>query len=240
MCCVSLFGGIQPSKLRAYLSDAANLGLSDDGMLQRLQVLVWPELLKGWKLVDRAPNDRARDKVTKVFEQLAGLDPEHPLNVQFDAEAQELFYVWWPELETRLRDETLHESFTAHLSKYRSLMPSLALLFMLADWTQTGGNIQTVGIDHATKAAAWCAYLESHARKVYSRLMRGGLISAQTLAEKIQARALPEIFAVRDVYRPQWAGLTSPEEAERAVAVLMDHHWLRLKEPQEDKKRKRG
>ena len=128
VCCVSVFGGIQPSKLRAYLSDAANLGLSDDGMLQRLQVLVWPELLKGWKLVDHAPHHRARDKFTKVFEQLARLDPENPLNVRFDDEAQALFYVWWPELETRLRDETLHESFTAHLSKYRSLMPSLALL----------------------------------------------------------------------------------------------------------------
>jgi putative DNA primase/helicase len=240
VCCVSVFGGIQPSKLRAYLADAANGGLTDDGMLQRLQVLVWPDPLKEWKLVDHAPHYRARDKFTKTFESLARLDPEEPVNVQFDDEAQELFYVWWMELETRLRDESLHESFVAHLSKYRSLMPSLALLFMLAAWTETAADIPRVGIDCARKAAAWCAYLESHARKVYARLMTGGLMSAQVLAEKIQSGALPQLFTARDVYRPQWAGLTGVEEAERAIAVLIDHHWLRLEQDKEDRSKTGG
>ena len=40
--CVSLFGGIQPAKLQSYLLDAVSGGNNDDGLAQRLQVLVWP------------------------------------------------------------------------------------------------------------------------------------------------------------------------------------------------------
>ena len=42
-CCVSLFGGIQPARLRAYLADALRDGPSNDGLIQRFQLLVWPD-----------------------------------------------------------------------------------------------------------------------------------------------------------------------------------------------------
>jgi putative DNA primase/helicase len=153
-----------------------------------------------------------------------------PICVHFDSEAQRLFYTWWSELEPRLRDESLPEAFVAHLAKYRSLMPSLACLFMLGDWTQERGPIPAISVRYARLAAAWCAYLESHARKVYALLMRGGMGAAQILAEKIQAGALPEVFSPRDAYRPQWAGLKGPEEVEKAAEILIDHKWLRAEE----------
>jgi len=40
--CLSIFGGIQPDKLTGYLEQAAN-ALANDGMLQRFQLLVYPD-----------------------------------------------------------------------------------------------------------------------------------------------------------------------------------------------------
>ena len=40
--CASIFGGIQPDKLMVYLEQAAH-ALANDGMLQRFQVLVYPD-----------------------------------------------------------------------------------------------------------------------------------------------------------------------------------------------------
>ena len=244
VCCVSVFGGIQPSRLLVYLADGVNGGKTDDGLLQRLQVLVWPEVSKDWRLNETQPDMVAQLKFTAVFEKIIALDPQKPIFVHFDDEAQELFYTWWPELEARIRDKSQAEAFAAHLSKYRSLMPSLTLLFALADWAVDGGEIPLkVGLKYARLGAAWCPYLESHARKVYACLARGGISAAQILAEKIKSGALPELFTARDVYRHEWSGLTSPVEASRAIEVLIDRGWIRLeaeeREPEKGRPLKR-
>ena len=56
--CVSVFGGIQPGPLLSYLSRYALNGAGDDGLLQRLQVVVWPDTLGG--MAERRPSGRTR------------------------------------------------------------------------------------------------------------------------------------------------------------------------------------
>ena len=51
--CLSLFGGIQPDKLTGYLEQASD-ALANDGMLQRFQVLVYPNPVK-WEYRDEIP-----------------------------------------------------------------------------------------------------------------------------------------------------------------------------------------
>lgn len=46
--CLSVFGGIQPGKLQSYIKDAIDGGAGDDGLLQRIQLTVWPDTLGKW------------------------------------------------------------------------------------------------------------------------------------------------------------------------------------------------
>jgi hypothetical protein len=55
----------------------------------------------------------------------------------------------------------------------------------------------------AQRAAAWCGYLESHARRCYGLLADDGFRSAQALAEKVAGGALKDGFTARDVRRNQ-------------------------------------
>jgi len=71
--CVSVFGGIQPDKLTAYLEQTAE-SLANDGLLQRFQLLVYPDR-KPWRWCDRVPNSKAREVVFRLFNKLADLDP---------------------------------------------------------------------------------------------------------------------------------------------------------------------
>ena len=71
--CVSIFGGIQPDKLTSYLEQAANT-LANDGMLQRFQLLVYPDH-RAWEWRDRIPAKDARDRAFAVFEALVDFDP---------------------------------------------------------------------------------------------------------------------------------------------------------------------
>jgi len=227
--CVSLFGGIQPARLRSYLVDALKDGPANDGLAQRFQVLVWPDPPKEWNLVDRAPNLKAVEQARSVFESLAKMEASaHNQNVlKFSPDAQRLFNDWVSELEPLVRSEQLHPALLAHLGKYRSLMPVLAALFELADWAAGLGGGGVISLTHARQAAALCEFLQSHARRVYGCIVSPELHAARELAERIRQGKIPTEFSTRDVYLKGWSGLGTPDEARAALRVLEDCGWIR-------------
>ncbi len=109
----------------------------------------------------------------------------------------------------------------AHLAKYRSLIPSLALLCRLAE-----GRTGPVAIVDLERAIAWGTYLESHAGRIFSAAVTPDSAEAIALAKKIVLGDLPDEFALRDIYRNGWIGLGTRDAAARAVEVLCDLDWL--------------
>jgi putative DNA primase/helicase len=223
-CCVSMLGGIQPARLRSYLVDAIADGPMNDGLIQRFQVIVWPDTPSNWHYVDRPVNAFAENAARTVFERLVKLDPANPLRFRFSADAQSLFVAWLFELESKVRNNEMHAALVSHLSKYRSLMPSLAVLFELAD-----GGRSEVSLEHAQQAAACCAYLQSHAERIYSCVVTPQLRSARELAEKIKTQkvGVKGVFTCREVYIKGWSGLDTPESVKKAAEVLQDACWVR-------------
>jgi uncharacterized protein DUF3987/bifunctional DNA primase/polymerase-like protein len=174
---LSVLGGIQPGPLSAYLRATLSGGRGDDGLLQRFQLLVYPDVSKQWRNVDRYPDIASKDRVFDVFMKLANLDaaemgaflPDERDAIpylRFDEKAQSFFDSWREDLEIELRsDKVEHPALEAHLSKYRSLMPSLALLFHLIDIVAGRTGQEGVSLEAAENAADWCTYLFEHAKK---------------------------------------------------------------------------
>ena len=67
-CCLSILGGIQPGRLRSYLADALEDGPANDGLIQRFQILVWPDVNRDFQQIDRPPDREAEERAAKVFE----------------------------------------------------------------------------------------------------------------------------------------------------------------------------
>lgn len=143
-------------------------------------------------------------------------------HLRFDPDAQSMFDEWRAELEQKVRSGREHPAIEAHLSKYRSLVPSLALILHLAEGTSC-----SVGTASMARAAGWAEYLESHARRVYSTAISPSVAAARALAARLLAQELASPFTVRDIYRPQWTGLPGPDEANAAAEVLSDLDWIR-------------
>jgi putative DNA primase/helicase len=236
-CCISMLGGIQPGRLRSYLADALKDGPSNDGLIQRFQLMVWPDTDPKWTYIDRAPDTASDEQASRVFRRLVELDVECPIRFRFAPDAQELFVLWLGELESQIRGEDIHPALVSHLSKYRKLMPALALLFELADRAASGQDLDTgsdqqylyVSLEHTKQAAAWCDYLQSHARRIYSCVTTPRMRAAQVLAEKITKGKLgTSSFSCRDVYLKGWAGLDSPDLVRMAAEILQDAGWIRV------------
>lgn len=233
--CMSIFGGIQPDKLTVYLEQAVH-ALANDGMLQRFQLLVYPDP-RPWEWRDCAPDKWARDAAFAVFEVLADFDPvawgaapadefvKFP-HFCFAPEAQSVFIEWSEDMH-RVRMPSEDEPIIRqHLAKFDKLFPALALVFHLVDCAAKG-VFGAVTREAALRAAAWCEYLEAHARRCYGLLKDDGLRAAQALAAKLQRDALEDGFTLRDVRRNQWRGLTTDEAIQPALDWLEDENWLR-------------
>ncbi|UTV79784.1 DUF3987 domain-containing protein [Acidithiobacillus sp. YTS05] len=221
---LSVLGGIQPGPLRSYVSQATQGGAGDDGLLQRFQLLVWPDAIGGWRNVDRWPDTEAKQGVWGIFERLADLTAptvdDEPPALRFDEEGQKVFDGWRTELEARLRVEDLSAVLESHMAKYRSLVPSIALLSHLVEG---GAAIGRVKAEHVRRAIGWARYLESHARRVYSVALDPDMAAAVALSERL--KTLPDPITARDVYRRGWSGLDR-KATDGALRVLVDFGHL--------------
>ena len=145
---------------------------------------------------------------------------------RFDEQAQEIFIEWSIDLHKKRIPIEENQLIVQHLAKFDKLFPALALLFHLIDCAHSGTR-GMVGKDAALRAAAWCEYLESHARRCYGLLADEGLRAAQALAVKVSGRYLVDGFTARDVRRPQWRNLTTEEGVNAALEWLDDEGWIR-------------
>jgi putative DNA primase/helicase len=231
--CLSILGGIQPGPLSRYVHDAGQGTTDDDGLLQRFQLLVWPDHPKGWQNVDRSPNREARDKVVEIFEFVDGLKFDEPEDasipyIRFESEAQDVFDAWRSELEREVRRGELSPAMEAHKSKYRSLLPALALLIELADCAVIGAVPQRVTELSAVRAREWIDYLEGHAIRLYHSAERPDMRSARGLLKKIKAGEVSHGAPVRSIYKHKWAALRDRAEVYGALEILADHGWLKV------------
>jgi len=233
--CISLLGGIQPDKLKRYLHQA--MKGNNDGLMQRLQLAVWPDLPKDWKLIDTVPDKTQKQRVYDLLVTLAELDfvqagatqGEHDdrPHFKFNSEAQVIFNEWLTNLQTVKIEHEDNPLMAEHFGKFRSLMPSLALIFHCIDIAD-GGAGGSVTAQSAILAVAWCDYLESHARRIYAMAESPEHEAAVRLSKRIKAKQLPNLFTAKVVYDKGWHGLSDRQEVVVACDILIEENWLAM------------
>ncbi len=228
--CLSVFGGIQPDLLARYLSGIVS-SLDNDGRIQRFQVLVFPEPVP-WEWRDRYPVKGAREAVRDLFGRLAVFDPGEDgatpadefvklPHFSFDDKALEVFIEWSGDLHRERIASESNPLMQQHLGKFEKLFCALALILHFAD-----GRIGQVKADTAIRAAAWCQYLEGHARRVYGLVETAKVATAAMVGRRLAEGRLTDGFTARDVVRKGWAGIGTSAQAEAALAVLDERGWV--------------
>ncbi|WP_375614218.1 YfjI family protein [Bartonella sp. AC151YNML] len=221
---LSMIGGIQPSRLIP-LIQAIHRGINDDGLLQRFQMIVWPDDNKEWQLIDRPPNQEGWQKYEGVFRSFRDKrlgSPEKPLIMRFSPKAQGKFYEWLEHLHREAKRGSYSESLQSHLLKMPKTIASLALIFELLD----GGRLE-IGPYAITTALRWTSYLLSHAKRLYTAHDTLTAESAKLIVERCDH--LPDVFTARDIYRRCWRSLKDKEAVTQALELLCHSNHLRKK-----------
>lgn len=242
--CISILGGIQPGRLQEYLTFGGSGGALDSGFLNRFQLMTWPDLPDSYTYVDRVPDRNAEAVYQAVFERIAGVNQfpaigEEGLaqsNIrQFEPSAQVAFQTWLEATERQCRSNTLPPVLTSHLSKFASLVPSLALIFAVADDVP-----DMIPLRYVEQAIGWATYLLAHAERVFACTTRPDTVHANALLEKIKAGAITDCFTARDVYHKDWSMLHR-EGTEKAIALLCDlDHLMKVEQPSTGRGRPAG
>ncbi|MFM7011364.1 MAG: YfjI family protein, partial [Betaproteobacteria bacterium] len=229
--CLSVFGGFQPDRVKAYVQFTQRGSSKNDGLLQRFQLLVWPDSVGTFKFVDRPQNKSAISKYQTAVISLPTLT-DQPIQggrrlangsqlLHFTPTAQKDFNTWYVENETMLATGGLDSARQSHFAKYRSLVPALALLFHLLD-----GHSGPVCDDCLTRALSFSAYLKSHADRIYASVSGHDHSAVRILAERLLDGQLADGFTCRTLTLKGWSGLATREQAQPAIDALVEYGWL--------------
>lgn len=244
--CISIIGGMQPDTLKSYLVD--NSEASNDGMIQRFQLLCYLDNEDDLsdEDMDEYEDEGAKYNYNLVFRNMATWDwtehgatavedglpyfrfsdePELDENGEDPDSAQSLWTQWRAIQKEKVRRED-NAMIQQHLSKYPSLMPSLALIFHCME-IALGKQPGPIDRANTQMAIDWCEFLEEHARRIYAMSKPADLVVATNLASKIQTGKLGARFTIRDVQRNCWQQLKKSSDIMSACRQLSDLNWLR-------------
>ena len=229
--CLSVFGGFQPDRVKAYVQFSQRGNSKNDGLLQRFQLLVWPDPLATFNFVDRLPNHAAIDRYHQAVLRLPNLDKQTLQSSRrlsngsqlfhFSPIAQQAFNAWYLQNEKMLASGQLDPGRQSHFAKYRSLIPALALLFHLLD-----SHNGPVCEDCLHGAVSFAKYLKKHAERIYASVSGHDHAAVRVLAERLLNNQLPESFTCRTLTLKGWAGLANKEQAQAAIDALVEYGWL--------------
>lgn len=234
--CVSIFGTTQPDKFARYLKTA--LEGENDGLVQRFQIAVYPDPIK-YEYRDEYRNQVVFDNLELHINHLMDdgslrsfgarkAKNSDNLVMQFDAGAQHVFIEWLSRWEDEIQnDETLNEILKQHLTKYRSLVPSLSMTFYFMEFFEAWEE-ELTRIPHqfVYMAIRWVEYLKSHAIRIYNGLIqRDDLEKAKAVYSKWYEKCRTQVLAESDLKRKGWIS-ARPSEWKSIIQLLSDHNWI--------------
>jgi hypothetical protein len=211
---LSLVGTIQPDVLQSIFMSQNS---SNDGFMQRLQLAVWPDSLEQ-EYVDTLPNEEYEQTAWATFTDLYQTNER---TLKFCEQAQKVFIDWYKQTIKNIADLIQNEQLELanHVTKYRKMVPALALLIELAE----NVDASYIAEDSIIRAVLWANYLITHAKRIYGVQDKVALISQRILDKK---QRLKEDFSPSEITQNSWSGLVKTDDIKLGIELLVQHNYL--------------
>jgi putative DNA primase/helicase len=242
---LSIIGGVQPSKLQRFVSEAYSFDNSD-GFLQRF-IFAYPDIPKRAEKPTKSDYEQnqsgyaAANKLVKKLSdydfhgKVIGANGDQFHIVKFDSEAQITVDQWKDEIENEAEKLQIEdEAFSSFLYKLPKNCFAIALIFHTLENIGRAFFHDEISDETTLKAITYIEVLKSHARRVFALGENQIFALAQMLLGKIKKGNLEQGFKARDIARKQWSGLKTPDTIKDVLSLLVDYGYLRAVETHGD------
>ncbi len=220
---VWVLGGIQPDKLLPFLH-ARKHGGDNDGFLERMQLLVMPDIPES-QYVDESTDIDETFLVTRIEDQFlraakVGFD-ENGLShiVRFDSNAQQSWATWMQ--QHSLKVISASKDMQPVLGKQPGVCARIALIFHIFEGNAASDLVSATTLD---KAIRFLEFLESHQYRIFGSCEKTLLHEhSQLFLEKI--KGLPNPFTISDVSDKKWA-VFGKDNRDVVLQNLCDNGYL--------------
>lgn len=229
--CMSVIGGIQPGRIAARVRQAQRDD-GADGLLQRFQLIAYPDPLAGsWMNVDRPPDSFAKNEAYTLFYKIASMAPSDfpdgpdgmPNGLRFSDDAYLIFIDWLTTNQNVIRMCRESEAMESYLAKAPKAVGALALTLQLFD----DPTSREVGVDAVRRAISLYEIGETHIRRLLECHRVTGPDAAYVILAKLREGKLnPCQFTARQIKRKNWRGLNDAESVEEGLATLVECGWI--------------
>ncbi|WP_419171985.1 DUF3987 domain-containing protein [Halobacteriovorax sp.] len=219
--CLSIISATQPDIIRKIVRETES---HNDGLLQRFQLMTFPDPIENEQFIDRPENQKAYFDVSTIFEEIDYIEDESNKTLKFSDKAQKRYALWFLELKGKNESDIL---LASTLLKYDALIPKLALIFQLVKDFRSS----EVDLESLEMAIVWGEYLESHARRLYSlnkSYEKDGTM--QTIIEKIMSGDIYDRMRLRDLYQKNWKGIKKGKSLDMVLDELSRKHILNIQD----------
>ena len=235
--CLSLLGGIQPSLIKDILNEMRN-GRSNDGFIQRFQLIIYPNGDLTAKYVDEGVCPKEDQKILDFLEQIANLESEkhgkldERSTIHFSSLDEEAYLAFSGYMDSHEKEisEAEDSPYKNHLSKFNKLLPSLILIFHVIDNLETKRTNIKVQKHIVDMSIMWTELFKAHAKKLYDTEYCFEAICGFALAQKIVDKKVQDGIGLRAIYKNCWTNLKTQSEVEFAANFLQKHNWLQVVE----------
>ncbi len=222
--CLSWLGGIQPTVLKHYLAQATNASAGGDGLMQRFQLVTYPDIDLEFKDVEVTLPTVLQDTLSQIAKDLDAICRDtHEL--RFNTEAQQAFVRWYIDHQNQTRSHEL-EYWQSHLGKIPKLVGSLCIQLHLVDRVLKVDEASNdeIPLSVLQRALTLTQYYIAHAQRAYGSIESSTLTDARKVLRMIKSGKLKSHFKASDIYRNCSCALREPEKTYAALELLREYN----------------
>lgn len=219
-------GCIPPAPLQRYLCEAMGRGVSADGLMQRFQLVCYPNRQGTFTLSDKVMPPAIETKIQEVVKKLDTEFSGQPCQLTFSDEAQMCFDQWLVahENDTRCGAHPLH--WESHLGKQAKVVAVFVIILHRLKAATTGVLEALVSLDTLQSALKAQTYYLGHARRCYDSIVGGAVSDSEIILGLIRQKRLPQRFKAQDIYHQGLGGLADSGRVRNALDLLQDYGWV--------------
>ena len=220
--CLAWIGGIQPNTIRQHLQQATHASIGNDGLMQRFQLISYPDVKEEFKNVDVQIPPDLKEGIARLAADLDNICMDVK-TLHYGEEAHKAFIDWYVVHQNRTRAEE-EEYWQSHLGKIPKLVGSLCIQLHLLDNIMSGLPSDEISLSVFEKALRLADYYIAHARRAYGSTESRLLADARRILRMIRSGKIKARFKASDIYRNCSCSLSEPARTNASLEFLKDRN----------------